>query len=196
MLTDYYTLILDPISISSSVLNCYWAEAIYFIFLANLLRPMLRFWIWLAFIIFYETWFPSSSLKFFDVCFWTRLFDCFWEPVAGYYFCERVALWGWFELLFLFICESKFLLSFKKKGCLNTWSSQPFFLNLWKSYIFNCRMKDEKLLCLKYYGKIWSLNKFGFFIWKPSPVGVELTMSLNSWLSTISYILTKNDGTW
>lgn len=94
---------------------------------------------------------------------------------------------GWLELLFLFIWDKNWRLPSTKWGCLNTWSVVPFLLDLWKSYMFSYLIKDEKLLCLKYWGRIWSPNEAAFLIMKPSPSGShQPTIWSIDLLSTIS----------
>ena len=61
--------------------------------------------------------------------------------------------------------------------------------------MFNWRMNDEKLSCLKYWGSMLLLNCFGCLIAKPSPSLVHVTMSWVKGLFTISKSLTRKEGT-
>lgn len=63
-----------------------------------------------------------------------------------------------------------------KKGCLKECSLLERLV-LWKSYMFSCRMKLEKLLCLKNRGRICSENSFSRFTMKDSPSGAQATIA-------------------
>lgn len=62
--------------------------------------------------------------------------------------------------------------------------------------MFSCRMKLEKLLCLKYFGSTESENLFTYLTMKAVPSSFQAIMSSDAESHTMSYVFTRKEGTW
>ena len=62
--------------------------------------------------------------------------------------------------------------------------------------MFSCRMKLEKLLCLKYLGSTKSENLFTSFTVKALPSSFQAIVSSDAGSHTMSYVFVRKEGTY
>ena len=115
---------------------------------------------------------------------------------------DCASAWSRLELLNLRLMWSSAASSWiRKKGCLNSqdsspfwerWPSLGFFLILWKSYLLSCRTKLAKFECLKWFGRICVVNLPVSSTTKLSPPSVQRTISEYWFPSRMLYSLRTN----